>query len=66
MDNGKMTYNKDLELKNGILWINIIYYRSDGSKYEGNFSESLKHGTGKYISPSFTYDGNWMNGKMEG
>jgi hypothetical protein len=43
-----------------------LYY-SDGSKYEGDFKDNLRHGNGKFIdSYGNTYKGDWKNDLKHG
>ena len=41
---------------------------SDGSKYDGEFKEDKRHGTGTLTDPdgSIIYNGEWEKGKMHG
>ena len=43
-------------------------YYAFGDVYEGEFSNNLKHGKGKYIYRSLgeTYDGEWVEDKRKG
>ena len=40
---------------------------NNGSKYDGNYKNGLKHGLGKYTWPNGkVFYGNWVNNKMHG
>ena len=39
----------------------------DGSKYEGQYKNGMKHGKGKYIwGDKSEYNGDWVNNKING
>ena len=37
---------------------------AEGRKYDGKWKDDMAYGVGVYMGPGFSYDGNWLNGKV--
>lgn len=51
-----------------ILYLNIYFFKIDGSVYEGEVKASLRYGKGKFVSPNSeaVYEGDWVDGLRSG
>lgn len=54
------------EVLNGLRHGYGTYSSPDGVKYEGNWKNGLKSGSGVLIKGNLKYEGEWRDGYMEG
>ena len=52
------------EIVNGLPCGKGVLYYGDGHMYEGELKDGLRHGYGKYTTPTDVWEGEWANDKF--